>query len=58
MQMTRFVKTDSPANPYSIQMRDNKPWSMGFKTKFLLPFPENIYRPRSVTGKSFLRETK
>ena len=58
MQRSRLVKTNAPKSPYVMQLRDNMPWALGFQTRFILPFPSDIYRPRSATGKSFLRDTR
>lgn len=49
-------KTVNP-NPLTIQTRDYKPWALTEAIGFYLPFPSDPYRARSITGKSFLRDS-
>lgn len=56
IQQQRLVKTNSPINPYTIQMRDYRPWALNVQTSFYLPWPNDNYRALSTTGKSFIRD--
>ena len=62
MQHQRLVFTegqfkDINPNPLTIQALDYSPWTIARTFKFYLPFPSDIYRARSLTGKSFLRDS-
>lgn len=56
MQRQRLVLTNSPLMGANIQSLDYKPWAVGLETRFYLSFPSDIYRARSRTGKSFIKE--
>lgn len=60
IQRQRLVFTDGEfkginPNPLIIQNLDYKP--LGLETKFYLPWPNESYRARSVTDRSFLRDS-
>lgn len=56
IQRQRLTLTNSPLTGVTIQTLDYLHWAISLQTGFYLPFPSDVYRARSITGESFIKD--